>query len=175
MTRAQLEHILRAAGAIAGDHEIVVIGSQAVLAQFPDAPAELLVSEEADVFPKNVPDRAVEIDGAIGERSLFHQTHAIYAHGVSEETATLPAGWKGRLIRVANENTGGITGWCLEVHDLAISKLVAGREKDLAFVRALAKHKMVNATTMEQRLQQVPLDAERLALARARLSACTRG
>ena len=90
MTRAQLEHIIRAAGEIAADREIIVIGSQSVLAQFPNAPAELLVSEEADVFPKNAPDKAIEIDGAIGERSLFHQTHAIYAHGVSEETATLP-------------------------------------------------------------------------------------
>src|ERR1041385_7661762 len=118
MTRAQLEHIIRAAGEVAQDRELIVLGSQAVLAQFPHAPAELLVSEEADLFPKNSPDRAIEIDGAIGERSLFHQTHAIYAHGVSEETATLPTGWRDRLVMIRNENTRGITGWCLEVHDL---------------------------------------------------------
>jgi hypothetical protein len=137
MTRAQLEHIIRAAGEIAGDTEIIVIGSQAVLAQFPNAPKELLVSEEADVFPKTASQKAIDIDGTIGERSLFHQTHAIYAHGVSEETATLPKGWQQRLVPIANANTRGVTGWCLEVHDLAISKLVAGREKDLDFVRTL--------------------------------------
>jgi hypothetical protein len=49
MTRSQLEHILRAAGDIADDDEIIVVGSQAVLGQFPSAPAELLVSVEADV------------------------------------------------------------------------------------------------------------------------------
>jgi hypothetical protein len=46
MTRAHLEHIIRAAGAIADLEDVVVIGSQAVLGGFPDAPAELLVSNE---------------------------------------------------------------------------------------------------------------------------------
>ena len=44
MNRAALEHILRAAAAVANEHEIVVIGSQAVLGQFPNAPEALLVS-----------------------------------------------------------------------------------------------------------------------------------
>jgi hypothetical protein len=35
---------------LAGSDAIVVVGSQAILAQFPDAPAELLVSQEADVY-----------------------------------------------------------------------------------------------------------------------------
>jgi hypothetical protein len=47
VTRAQLEHLIRAAATIADDNEIVVIGSQAVLGQFPQAPPELLVSVEA--------------------------------------------------------------------------------------------------------------------------------
>jgi hypothetical protein len=46
MTRAHLEHIIRAAGAIADLEDVVVIGSQAVLGGFPDARAELLVSNE---------------------------------------------------------------------------------------------------------------------------------
>jgi hypothetical protein len=83
----------------------VVIGSQAVLGQFPNAPAELLVSIEADVFTFRDPADADLIDGSIGEGSPFHQTFGYYAHGVAEDTATLPAGWKDRLIRVRNENT----------------------------------------------------------------------
>jgi hypothetical protein len=34
MKRSELEHLIRAAGAIADDREIVVIGSQSVLGQF---------------------------------------------------------------------------------------------------------------------------------------------
>ena len=37
---------------VADDDEIVVIGSQAILGSFPNAPAELLESMEADVFPR---------------------------------------------------------------------------------------------------------------------------
>ena len=48
MKRQQLEHILRAA-AITGADRFVVIGSQAILGQFANAPADLLVSIEADL------------------------------------------------------------------------------------------------------------------------------
>lgn len=51
MTRAELEHLLRAAADITNDDAIVVIGSQAILGQFPDAPETLRVSVEADLFP----------------------------------------------------------------------------------------------------------------------------
>jgi hypothetical protein len=36
--REDLEHIVRAAATVAGDDEIVVVGSQAILGQFPNAP-----------------------------------------------------------------------------------------------------------------------------------------
>ena len=124
MTRGQLEHIIRAAATIADDDEIVIIGSQSILGQFPDAPAELRVSVEADVFPKNHPERWDLIDGSIGEGSPFHETFGYYAQGVAEDTATLPSGWKVRLVAVSNANTRGATGLCLDVHDLVISKYV---------------------------------------------------
>jgi hypothetical protein len=41
MNRAALEHILRAAAAVSDEREIVVIGSQAVPGQFPEAPDAL--------------------------------------------------------------------------------------------------------------------------------------
>jgi hypothetical protein len=50
MKRSELEHLIRPAGSIANDPEIVVGGSQSILGQFPNAPPSLLVSAEADVF-----------------------------------------------------------------------------------------------------------------------------
>lgn len=151
MTRSELEHLIRAAGAIADDREIVVIGSQSVLGQFPDAPSALLASMEADVYPRNRPERADLVDGAIGEGSHFHEQFGYYAQGVGEATATLPDGWRNRLVRVKNANTGGCTGLCLEVHDLAISKYAAGREKDLVFTATLARHGMTIKKTLLER------------------------
>lgn len=174
MTRAQLEHIIRAAAVIADDDELVIVGSQAILGQHPDAPAEVLASTEADVFPKHYPERADVIDGAIGELSQFHQTFGYYAQGVSERTATLPSGWQQRLVAVRGPGTRGATGWCLETHDLAVSKLVAGREKDIDFVRALVKHGLIDVKTLGERLASTPLDEQVVAAVRARAAAATR-
>ncbi len=164
MKRSELEHLIRAAGRIAGAREIVVIGSQAVLGQFPEAPMALLRSMEADLYPRSKPDLADKVDGAIGEGSRFHEQYGYYAQGVAPDTATLPRGWQRRLVRIENSNTGGYAGLCLEVHDLALSKYVAGREKDLEFTRELAKHGMTDKKTLLKRLAATRLDA---ALARS--------
>ena len=158
MKRAELEHILRAAGDIANDDAIVVIGSQAVLGQFPAAPPELCVSMEADVYPLNHPERWDLIDGSIGELSPFHETFGYYAQGVEEGTAILPAGWKERWIELSGPGTRGITGLCLEIHDLVISKWVAGRPKDVRFIEAVARHQMAEPETLRARLVETPID-----------------
>jgi len=157
MQRSELEHLIRASGEISGDDEIIIIGSQAILGQFPDAPLRLLASMEADVYPKNRPDQSDRVDGAIGEGSSFHELHGYYAQGVGERTATLPGGWRARLIAVRNENTNGVTGLCLEVHDLAISKLVARRVKDMEFVQHLIQQSMINEQNMLARLEETDL------------------
>lgn len=170
MKRSELEHLIRAAGSIANDDQIVVVGSQSILGQFPDAPPALLFSAEADLFPLNHPELAELIDGSIGEGSAFHESFGYYAQGVDDKTATLPAGWRGRLIRITNPNTQGITGLCLEVHDLAISKYVAGRPKDLEFTHALANHRMTAAPVLSARLKSTELIPElrRIVMARIR-------
>ena len=51
MKRSALEHILRACKGTTGETEFIVVGSQAILGQFPDAPRVLRHSIEADVYP----------------------------------------------------------------------------------------------------------------------------
>ena len=170
MTRTNLEHIIRAAGTIADDSDIIVIGSQAVLGQYPNAPGELLVSMEADVYPRNRPEMSDLIDGSIGEGSPFERQFGYYAHGVDETTAILPNGWQKRLVLLAGENMRHIRGWCLEVHDLAISKLIAGRDKDLDFVEILLRHRIVQPSVLRERLDQTEVESARTALSRARIA-----
>jgi hypothetical protein len=157
--RSQLEHIIRAASIISDDEEIIVVGSQAILGQFPHAPDELVVSVEADVYPRNHPDRSDLIDGSIGEGSPFHQTFGYYARGVDRTTAA--KGWEERLFAVSNASMGGARGLCLEIHDLLVSKLVAGREKDLEFARAAARHGLATEALLRERLAETDMD-ERL-------------
>jgi hypothetical protein len=170
MTRQQLEHVIRACATIADDDEIVIIGSQSILGQFPDAPQELRISVEADVFPRNHPERWDLIDGSIGEGSPFHAAFGYYAQGVAEDTATLPAGWRDRLVPVHNPNTRGATGLCLEPHDLVISKYVAGREKDDHFVRAALEHRLVDPDVLRARLAVTPIDEARRTHIAARIA-----
>ena len=151
--------MIRAAAAIVGD-EIVVIGSQAVLAQFPDAPASLLVSLEVDVYPRHDPERAIEIDGAIGDGSPFHETFGYYAHGVGPETPIAPAGWQARLVRIdlpaLRPKGGTVTAWCLEVHDLALAKLAAGRPHDLEFVTEALRAAIVDPDQLKIGVELMP-------------------
>jgi len=159
MRRVELEHVIRAAAVAADDDELVVVGSQAILGQFPDAPASMLVSREADVYPRNRPERGDEIEGSLGDGSYFDATFGYYAHAVGPETAKAPSGWEQRLIPIKNENTGGATGWCLEVHDLLLSKCVAGRERDWEFVEEALRHRLVDLDELRRRVGDLPLDS----------------
>ncbi len=160
MDRAQLEHVIRAAAAVADDPDIVVVGSQAILGTAAEAPAALRGSIEADVFPRTHPERADVIDGAIGEGSIFQDTFGYYAHGVGPETAKAPAGWEDRLVLVEGPGTNSARGWCLEAHDLVLAKCVAGREKDLAFTRAALAAGLVGGDVLRTRVADLPVRAD---------------
>ena len=69
-----------------------------------------------------------------------------------------------------NENTGTGRGLCLEVHDLAVAKLAAGRDKDCSFVAVLVRQKLAEMPLIESRLRELSLSGERLELAIARLN-----
>jgi hypothetical protein len=175
MTRQQLEHLIRAAAVIADDDELIVIGSQSILGQYPNAASSLLVSVEADLYPKNHPERADLIDGTIGELSPFHDTYGYYAQGVGPTTAVLPQGWEQRLVPVRNENTRWATGLCLEPHDLLIAKHIAGRDKDLRFIRDAVAQGWVDRELLERRLSTMTIEESIRKLITARIANDFRG
>lgn len=159
MKREEFEHAIRAAGAVLGVRELLVIGSQALHASVAveELPPEASRSVEVDVVALNDPDGRLAdlVDGSIGEASMFHATFGYYAQGVVVRTAVLPAGWRKRLVRFETPGTNGVVAWCLEPHDLWISKAVAGRPKDLEFCRALVDAGVVTGKRLRERLKQV--------------------
>jgi hypothetical protein len=168
MKRHELEHLIRAAGAITGAEEIIVIGSQAILGARPDAPESLLLSREADLFTLRDPKDADLIDGSIGEGSPFHETFGYYAQGVWLDTATLPDGWQERLVEIRNENTRHVSARCLEPHDLAVSKLAAGREKDREFLSEMFRHGMIDGEILLERIALLAVSEDEKAAIRER-------
>lgn len=159
MQRSDLEHLIRAASAITNEYEIMVIGSQSILGAVPQPPAELVKSMEADLYPLNRPDLADLIDGAIGESSPFHDRFGYYAQGVGPDTAILPEGWRNRLVKIQNPNTDLKVGFCLDPHDLAASKLAAGRSKDWPFVQTMLQHGIVGGPLLQERVDALPTPA----------------
>lgn len=138
MKKRHVDHVLRAAATITGEKEFIIVGSQALHGKFPDVPDEIVMSAEVDLIAKKSADRTEWLN-AIGQDSRFHEEFGYYADPVDESTAKLPKGWKGRLVHLPPGDTGGAIGLCLEPHDLAISKYVARRAKDLQFTRELAR------------------------------------
>jgi hypothetical protein len=157
MRRSELEHIIRAAAAISNQYEIMVIGSQSILGSVAEPPAALVESMEADIYPMQRPELAELIEGAIGEGSPFHNLFGYYAQGVGPETAVLPTGWQARLVKIQNPNTDLKVGYCLDPHDLAISKLAAGREKDWPFVAEMIRHGFVDIDKLISLTDSTPL------------------
>jgi hypothetical protein len=138
-----------------------VFGSQAILGEFPDAPETLRASIEVDMQPKNRPDKADLVDGALGEMSQFHKTHDFYVHGLLIDDLAYPQGWQHRTKPVVGEiSTRGKIGWCVEIHDLAASKLAAYREKDRDFVRTLLIERMIAPEALIERINLLNIDEE---------------
>lgn len=157
MKREQFEHTIRAAGAILGVNKVLVIGSQAIHASFDGVIPEAQRSIETDISALEDDDgsKADLIDGSIGELSIFQETFGYYAQGVTPETAVLPDGWRKRLVPFLTPATNGVTAFCLEPHDLWISKVIAGRPKDIEFCKALMRRNLVSVKTLQARLKKV--------------------
>jgi len=96
------------------------------------------------------------VEGSIGELSPFHETFGYYAQAVGPTTAVLPAGWEGRLVAV--RTTAG-TGLCLDTHDLAVSKYVAGRDKDREYLHAAIRHGLLTRRLLLERIAVTSIDA----------------
>jgi hypothetical protein len=157
MKKRHLDHLLRAAGRITGEKQFIIIGSQSLHAKFPDLADEILHSAEADLIAKgNV--APTEWLNVIGQDSPFHEEFGYYADPVDEADATLPRGWKGRLVNLPPGDTEGVRGLCLDPHDLAIAKYVARREKDLAFNRELALRGIVEHRRLLDLVSKTPVD-----------------
>lgn len=169
MRRDQLEHAIRAACQITRQPEVIIVGSQAILATYPENELPRLATRslEIDVLPitddNNETMRLADlIVGAAGEFSAFEQLHGFSIDGVDLTTSALPEGWRTRLVKVQNQNTAAPSGhpqyigWCLDKEDLCVAKLCAFREKDRNFVHALIANGLVDPEVIAARVTTVP-------------------
>lgn len=159
MKKREVDHVLRAAGRITGEKQFIIIGSQSLHGKYPDLPDSLVKSFEVDLMASKNADRTEWLN-VIGVYSPFHESFGYYADPVDHKTATLPTGWKGRLVNLPVGDTDGVQGLCLDPHDLAIAKYVARREKDIVFTRELAKREIVSRDRLFALLDRTPVSEE---------------
>ena len=107
--------------------------------------------------------------------SPFYELHGVYGQRVEVKTATLPPGWRARVIRFERDDTGDAHAFCLDPHDLVISKLIAGREKDLEFTQALLDAGLVEQQILDQRVSEMRVQRALDALAQQRLETTVEG
>lgn len=161
MRPQEFEHVVAVAAEVTGQDDLVVIGSQAILGSCGQPPESMLRSQEADIYPLRAPGDADLIDGALGNGSQFHLTFGYYAHGVGPETAKAPCGWQERLVkrtippRVASKRVA--VAWCLEPHDLVLSKCAAGRDRDWDYATEALRAGIVEGELLLARVPELPL------------------
>lgn len=174
MSRDKVEHILRAAGGVTGKTEFVLIGSAAVSAWRANLPDAMVISRDVDLFAYDAPDAeeiADLLDGALGQASQFDSTWGYYCDGVGPNTAMLPNDWETRAMRFTSPATEGVVAIVPEPSDIALSKLAAGRPKDMAWLRAAVGHGVIDVAAMEARLPLLPSHAPPADLLQTRLRA----
>lgn len=157
MTLEQLKQVLQAASELTKESDFYVIGSAAILQVF-NSPGHVYLSRsnEADLISfSGDPHIADLLSVMIGELSPFHACHDVYADGVTFDTPVFaPKGWQDQAIVVQFKEIG-VTARFMELHDLALSKLGAGRPKDMEFCEALIATGYLNQGMLRERLIDV--------------------
>lgn len=161
MTKAELENLLKRAGDVARDRDFFLIGSQSLRATCAAIPRDFPKTIEADLYPRRHPQAWSRLRAELGNKTKFFKRHGYYLDCTDPGLATLPDGWMERLIPFRTPRTGGVTAWCLEPHDLFVSKLVAWREKDQQFLRAMLRHKFSKPATVLRRIDDLPVSPAR--------------
>lgn len=160
MQRQQLQHVILEIGRRFDLREFHVVGSAAILAALPDPPpGALTATRDVDIIPPGGDERlADQISFVLGEASDFDIEYGYYVQGVGARTpAFAPTDWQARAIPV---RVAEYTAWCMEPHDLVLSKLGAGRDKDLDFARDTAALGLVDRDELLARLESVNCTAE---------------
>lgn len=134
MRKSALFELIREINEISQEEKPVIVGSQAVHAVTEDLPEIVQRSIECDFLFSGKSEARTAINKTLGVFSQFQIEHGFYADALGLATVVLPENWHARLQPLLDER-GEIAAYCAEIHDVAVSKLIAGREKDFEFLR----------------------------------------
>ncbi len=144
---------------LAPDSSIILFGSCFAFATFPDLADDVSMFEnthDADFVPEPwTAELAALLNSEWGEDSAFSVQNGYFAdinRPVIYEN--FPPGFRERLVPLP----GCPKVFALEPHDMAIAKIFAGRNKDIAMLSILLSHGKLDEATLRTRLWFMPMD-----------------
>lgn len=152
MRKSDLFELVRQIAEIAPEDTPIIVGSQAVhiITELP--PEIVQKSIECDfLFTGGKSETRAAVNKKFGVFSQFQLEHGFYADALGLATVVLPTGWEQRLQPLIDEN-GQTIAYCVEVHDIAVSKLIAGREKDFLFLKETFRRDYLDIEVFVERL-----------------------
>ncbi len=152
MQRSDLFELVRQIKKITPDELPIIVGSQAVhlVTNFP--PDIIQQSIECDfLFVGGKSETRIEVNKRFGVFSSFQLEKGFYADALGLATVILPTNWQERLQPFKDEN-GETIALVSEIHDIAVSKLIAGREKDFQFLRELFSRQLIETDLFIERV-----------------------
>ncbi len=160
------EDLLRAARSVAehfSAERVIIVGSQAILLTWPDAPVVMKITPEIDIYPENNRDwearnpgfeASEEISVLFGEMSQFHERFGFYLDGVDENTARMPPDWLDHAETMEIDVYGRTAVVvCSSVEDVIVAKLHRLAEKDVSFIKACAASRPMDRARILQRFR----------------------
>lgn len=160
LNRAELLHIIRAVATITNEMNFVIVGSTAVLLTSKNIPAAMLNTSEVDVYsPDSEDEQAFSdlVEGSIGSESQFDKTFSYFADGASSKTAIMPTDWAIRAKTVDGLGLPGVKVIVPDINDIAISKMMAWRDKDKDWLQAGVRSKILAPNQMRENLPLLPV------------------
>jgi len=165
MKKSEIDDALAALWTLVKETQPIIIGSQALHGKFPDVADTICFSREVDVMLPNKLWMSKWIFEVVGEGTPFDVDRGFYIDHVIAQPGLpiLADGWKERAIRHEFVFDGKVQGSVLYLspEDMAISKLGAGRPKDIGFVSALLQQGYITLPDLQELVSQVAEPAYR--------------
>lgn len=151
MKKEQLFDLIQRVSSLSGISAPIIVGSHSLFAITDNVPAIVLKSIEADfLLAGDDSDARLKVSDELGLTSGFYETAGYYADPLGLASVVLIPGWRERLQPLKDE-TGRTVAICLEPHDAAVSKLIAGREKDWKFINELLASRLISFELLIER------------------------
>lgn len=154
-----LTHLAREVASLAPDRCIIVFGSSSAFGSFPDL-GDSIESYKQTFDADMVPDPIDEpmwrmLSENVGKHSAFFEKYGYYADiNGPRAFECFPADFRERLVPLQ----GCPNVFALEPNDMAVAKLIAGREKDIRLLSILLARGCIDEAVVRTRLWRIEMD-----------------